>query len=157
MVSAQPNGPTVVQVRRTLACPRETAFRAWTDPELVPNWFKPRDGSTPAAEMDVRVGGRYRWALEREGRVAYAIGEYLEVEPPTRLAFTFGWEQMPGVELIDSLVTVEFNDRGDGVEIVITHERLRDEQQGELHAAGWREMLENLEHMLAAARHADTE
>lgn len=150
MAATPGNGETVAQVRRTLACTQEDAFRAWTDPELVPQWFKPHDGRGGPAEMDVRVGGAYRWAMERGGRVAYAVGTYLEVEPPNRLVFTFGWERMPGVDVTDSVVTVEFNDRGGAVELVITHARLADAELRELHGAGWREMLTNLEHALTS-------
>ena len=153
MTASRRSSPqTVVQVRRTLTCSPEQAFRAWTDPQLVPLWFKPRDGSGTRPEMDVRVGGSYRWGMEREGRVAYAVGEYLTVDPPSRLVFTFGWEQMPGIELSDSLVTVEFSPHRDGVEIVITHERLHGREECELHGQGWREMLANLTQHLVSRR-----
>jgi uncharacterized protein YndB with AHSA1/START domain len=155
MATSHGDGETVVQIRRTLPCPPEDAYQAWTDPELVPQWFKPPDGTGGRAEMDVRVGGTYRWAMERGGRVAYVVGEYLEVSPPSRLVFTFGWEAMPGVELRDSVVTVEFNDRGDEVELVITHARIPDAELREQHGDGWREMLANLEQTLASRKPRD--
>jgi uncharacterized protein YndB with AHSA1/START domain len=135
--------PTVLQVRRTLPAAREEVFRAWTDPTLVRQWFKPAGGSSQGAEMDVRVGGRYRWAMKLLGHVYYAVGEYIEVDPPRRLVFTFGWERAL-VRLTDSIVTVEFVDRGHETEVVITHERLPSRIQRTLHGAGWRVCLTNL-------------
>ena len=137
--------PTVLQVRRTLPGPREEVFRAWTDPDLVRQWFKPRGGSSPSAEMEVRVGGRYRWGMKLLGHPYYAFGEYVEVDPPRRLVFTFGWDRVPFMQLTDSLVTVDFADRGDRTEVVITHERLRTRTLRGMHKEGWRSCLANLE------------
>jgi uncharacterized protein YndB with AHSA1/START domain len=139
---------TTLQVRRTLPVVPEEAFRAWTEPSLVRQWFRPRGGSSPSAEMDVRVGGHYRWAMKLLGHRYYAHGEYIEVDPPKRLVFTFGWERAL-VRLTDSLVTVEFADRGDHTEVIITHERLPTRGQRALHAAGWRNCLVNLDRFWA--------
>jgi uncharacterized protein YndB with AHSA1/START domain len=152
-LTARPDSsaPTVLQVRRTLPAAREEVFRAWTDPQLVRQWFKPRGGSSPGAEMDVRVKGRYRWAMKLLGHVYYAVGEYIEVDPPKRLVFTFGWERAL-VRLTDSVVTVDFVDRGDETEVVITHERLPNRLQRALHRAGWRACLTNLNRLAGRTR-----
>ena len=136
----------MVQVRRTLPVAPEEAFRAWTDPTLVSQWFRPRGGSSQSAEMDVRVGGHYRWAMKLLGHRYFAYGQYIEVDPPKRLVFTFGWERAL-VRLTDSLVTVEFADLGDHTEVIITHERLPTRGQRALHAAGWRNCLVNLDRL----------
>ena len=143
--------PALLQVRRTLPAAREEVFRAWTEADLVRQWFKPRGGSSPGAEMDVRVGGRYRWAMKLLGHVYYAVGEYIEVDPPKRLVFTFGWERAL-VRLTDSVVTVEFIDRAHETEVVITHERLPSRGQRALHAAGWRVCLSNLDRLVGQTR-----
>ena len=143
--------PAVLQVRRTLPAPREEVFRAWTDADLVRQWFMPRGGSSPGAEMDLRVGGRYRWAMKLLGHVYYAVGEYVEVDPPKRLVFTFGWERAL-VRLTDSVVTVEFIDRAHETEVVITHERLPNRAQRALHRAGWRACLSNLDRLIGRTR-----
>jgi uncharacterized protein YndB with AHSA1/START domain len=152
-VTARPASPapTVLQVRRTLPAAREEVFRAWTDADLVRQWFKPRGGSSPGAEMDVRVGGRYRWAMKLLGHVYYAVGEYIEVDPPKRLVFTFGWERAL-VRLSDSVVTVEFIERGDETEVVITHEQLPNRGQRALHGEGWRACLSNLDRLIGRTR-----
>jgi uncharacterized protein YndB with AHSA1/START domain len=145
----------VVQVRRTLAASPEELFRAWTEPDLFRQWFKPRGGSIPSAEMDVRVGGRYRIAVQRLGLVYYAVGEYLELDAPTKLVSTFGWERVPLVRLSDSLLTVEFVAREGQTEVVITHERLRNRALRGLHGWGWRSNLKALARGLARSRGSD--
>ena len=153
MTSRSPSDrSTVVQVRRTLAATPDELFRAWTEPDLFREWFKPRVGSIPNAEMDVRVGGRYRIAIERLGRVYYAVGEYLEVEPPRKLVSTFGWEDVPLVRLRDSLLTVELISRDGHTEVVITHERLPTRTIRALHRLGWRSNLNALARSVARAR-----
>jgi uncharacterized protein YndB with AHSA1/START domain len=147
--------PNLLQVRRTLPAPREEVFRAWTDPDLVRQWFTPRGGSSPSAEMDVRVGGRYRWAMKLVGHVYYAFGEYIEVDPPRRLAFTFGWERAL-VKLTESLVTVEFSDLGEQTEVVITHEQVPGRGVRALHRAGWRNCLANLERLMSQGESGST-
>lgn len=139
----------VVQVRRTLPAPPEDVFRAWTDPDLVSRWFKPRAGSSLGAEMDVRVGGSYRWGMKLLGRAYYAVGEYVEVDPPRRLVFTFGWENAL-VRLSDSLVTVELAARGEATDVVITHERLDSRALRAIHGAGWRDLLARIGRLVAA-------
>jgi uncharacterized protein YndB with AHSA1/START domain len=78
------------------------------------------------------------------GRSYFACGEYIEVAPPERLVFTFGWERVLLVHLTDSLVTVEFLDHGDRTEVVVTHERLPSWTLRMMHRAGWQSCLVNL-------------
>ncbi len=128
--------------------PREQAFRAWTDPRLLEQWFKPLGGSSAGVEMDVRVGGSYRWGMKLPGHTYFAVGEFVEVDPPKRLAFTFGWEHAI-VKLTDSLVTVKFENRGEQTEVVLTHERLATRAMRMLHGWGWRGLLNDLARRLS--------
>jgi uncharacterized protein YndB with AHSA1/START domain len=130
----------LVQIRRRLPASREDVFRAWTDPALLAQWFKPPGGSSGGVEMDVRVGGRYRCAMKLPGYTYYAVGEFVEIDPPKRLVFTFGWEHAI-VSLTDSLVTIEFEDRDSETEVRVTHERLGGPVMRALHRWGWRQLL----------------
>ena len=143
----QPKAPETLTLRRIYDATPERVFRAWTDPKLVVEWFKPRGGSGPSAEVDLRVGGKYRWGMELLGHSYYAVGEYIEVDPPKRLAFTFGWEHAV-VRLTDSLVIVDFIDHGDQTELVITHERLPNRAMRALHGIGWRGLLKDLDQLI---------
>ncbi len=86
---------TTLEVSRTVAAPRETVFQAWTDPEILTKWWRVDAGwSTPIAEVDLRVGGRYRLGMFEPGKDGpYVVGgEYREVTPPEKLVFTWIWE-----------------------------------------------------------------
>ena len=75
---------------RTFDAPREKVWKAFTDPELVPRWWGPHETATEVLEMDVRVGGKWRYvsrAADRDDVTFY--GEYLEVAPPERIRWTF--------------------------------------------------------------------
>ncbi len=75
---------------RTFDAPRDKVWKAFTDPERIPRWWGPHGTSTTVAEMDVRPGGKWRYISRAAGRDDVTFfGEYLEVEPPERLKWTF--------------------------------------------------------------------
>jgi uncharacterized protein YndB with AHSA1/START domain len=68
-------------------------WRAFTDPELVPRWWGKHGTTTKVVEMDVRPGGRWRYVSSAPDREDVAFfGEYLEVDPPKRIRWTFMFE-----------------------------------------------------------------
>ena len=142
-----------VHVTRELQAPRDEVFRTWTEPDLVKRWFTPPGNASVTAELDVRPGGKYRITLERTQLIpgiSYIVGNYLEVVPPERLVFTFGWEGPPAaeglgdLETLDSRVTVRFRDLGAATEVSITHERLDSPELRAFHRWGWETTLEQL-------------
>jgi uncharacterized protein YndB with AHSA1/START domain len=75
---------------RTFDAPREQVWKAFTDPTIVPRWWGPHGTTTTVAEMDVRVGGTWRYvsrAADRDDVTFY--GEYLEIDPPAGFKWTF--------------------------------------------------------------------
>jgi uncharacterized protein YndB with AHSA1/START domain len=134
---------TTLHLRRTFAAPREKVFRAWTDPEELKKWWGPDGFSTPGAEIDLRVGGTYRIAMKSShGNTYYLSGKYRAVQPPEKLVFTWRWEAEP--ELGETLVTVEFLDRGGSTEVVLTHELFPTQKSRDEHEKGWSGSLERL-------------
>lgn len=106
---------------------------------------------TPAlAEVDLRVGGRYRLGMRApDGAAVYVCtGVYREVTPPSRLVYTWAWEGQDGPE---TLVTVEFLDRGGATEVVLTHEGFADAGSRDQHATGWNGCLGSLARTLGVA------
>jgi uncharacterized protein YndB with AHSA1/START domain len=74
---------------RLIDAPREKVFRAWTDPELLKQWFAPAPFTTPVAELDVRPGGTNNIVMRApDGTEIPCAGVYLEVIPNERLVFT---------------------------------------------------------------------
>ena len=101
---SEPVVPHEVTVRRTIAATPDTLYRAWTEPLLLEQWF----GTVVTA--DVRVGGRYRVEIhESDGTVNGFVGEYLTLDPPQTVAFTFSHiAQTPADRISDETVTVTF-------------------------------------------------
>jgi uncharacterized protein YndB with AHSA1/START domain len=145
----------VVHLTRRIAAPREQVFRAWTEPELLRQWFTAPGGYTPHADMDVRVGGSYRIEFRRPlgfGWTTYVVGTFLEVSPPERLVYTFAWERPPppALGMGDSRVTVEFTDLDGATEVSLTHERLDQRRLRVFHRFGWHHSLHALSTLLEA-------
>jgi uncharacterized protein YndB with AHSA1/START domain len=75
---------------RTFDAPREAVWKAMTDPAAVPRWWGPHGTTTEVVEMDVRPGGKWRYVSRKSDREDVEFyGEYLEVDPPKGLKWTF--------------------------------------------------------------------
>lgn len=138
----------VLQLERTFEAPPARVFAAWTDPQLLKRWWGPPGSTVVEVEVDLRVGGRYRLALQVSGQTTYYVtGTYRTIEPPHRLAFTWRWEN----EEIDegrSLVTIEFRANEGKTDLRLTHAQLPTEESRQSHAEGWRGILDELDDFL---------
>lgn len=95
---------------RIFDAPRERVFAAWTDADLVPRWWGLRRTTTIVDELDLRVGGAWRFVERMEDGTEVGFrGSYREVVPPERLAYSFEWEGLPGHVSVDILT---FEDLG---------------------------------------------
>ena len=75
---------------RTFDAPRELVWKAMVDPTIIPRWWGPHGTTTTVVEMDVRPGGKWRFDSSAPDRDDVSFfGEYLEIEPPSRLSWTF--------------------------------------------------------------------
>ena len=150
MTSTQPGQALSLTLRRVFAVMPERVFQAWTTPEELKRWFAPPGLTTPEAEVDLRVGGRYRIAMQMpQGPTLWVAGTYVEIDRPNRLVYTWAWEEdgSPGHE---TLVTVEFNALDGQTELVLTHERLADDAERDQHSDGWNGCFAALEVHLAS-------
>lgn len=137
--------PSLTIVRRFAVAP-EKVWQAWTDPQALKQWFGPDAGKVTLAEADVRVGGRFRIAFHTmDGELHDVSGEYREVEPHRRLAFTWAWRSTPERE---SLVTLTFRPVDGGTEFTVVHGRFFDEQARNDHERGWIGAIAKLERHL---------
>jgi uncharacterized protein YndB with AHSA1/START domain len=140
-----------LEVRRTFAAPPARVFQAWTRPEELKRWAAPGPMETPLAEVDLRVGGQYRIHMRApDGAEHRVFGVYREVDPPRRLVYTWTWEDDP--EVIDSVVTVEFHDRGGSTEVVLRHEALPNKDRRDKHEVGWNGCLDKLASVVSPGR-----
>ena len=110
------------RVTRRFAAPPERAFDAWLDPKLVERWFAPGLGAMVRVEIDPRVGGEFSFVQRRMGdkgpRDVDHRGEYLELDRPRRLVFTWG---VPAESPDKSRVAVAVAPDGNGSAVTVTH------------------------------------
>jgi uncharacterized protein YndB with AHSA1/START domain len=130
-----------VRIVEIVDAPRQRVFAAWTQPELLKQWWGPGMFDTVSAEIDLRVGGSYELVLE-PGSMRL-VGEFREITPPERLVYTWQWaENVPDTR--ESLVTVEFRALGDRTEVVLLHDNFAGPGPVEMYDEGWRSGLEKL-------------
>jgi len=130
-------------VRRTIRAAAERVFAAWTQPGRLTDWWGPEPITCPSAEVDLRVGGRYRIANRySNGTMIWIVGEFERVEPPHVLIYS--WSLEPGPPM-SSRVTVQFEPRSEDVtEVIVCHERLPDAALRDMHEQGWNGCLAGL-------------
>ncbi len=110
-VSAQPDG-LVLALTWILRAPIGQVFRALTEPATLAQWWGPNGFTTPEIELDLRVGGAYRFGMQPpDGDLFHLAGEFLEIDPPRRLSYTFRWEE-PDPDDRETVVTLSLEDLG---------------------------------------------
>jgi uncharacterized protein YndB with AHSA1/START domain len=99
-----------VIITRLFDAPRDLVYQTYTDPAMIPKWWGPRSLSTTVEKMEVKPGGQWRFVSQSpEGQVHAFHGEYKEVVPNQKLAWTFEYEGAPGHVSNESVV---FEDKG---------------------------------------------
>jgi uncharacterized protein YndB with AHSA1/START domain len=136
----------VLVVRRRIAVPRERVFEAWLDSESLAHWMRPGGSTHATVTVDPRVGGGFRIVMDGapHGCVEHT-GEYLAIEPPSRLSFT--WISKYTDER-PTVVTIEFHEQDGGTELVLTHRGLPPKEV-EGHRQGWTDIVRLLDAMLS--------
>ncbi len=128
----------------------EKVWRAWTDAQAIKRWWGPGPGEPVSlAELDVRVGGRFRIVFGGpDGKMHECAGVYQEVVPNRKLVFTWSWPNSTPERV--SVVTIVFKEVNGETELVFKHEQLFDEKARDDHRRGWSASLDKLEGFLAA-------
>lgn len=136
-----------LQLNKIIKTTRSRAFAAWTQPSDLVHWFAPGPMQVESVQVDLRVGGAFRWAMKgpspRTGQdmhIAF-IGEYLDIEADKLLRFSWKSEGNPEDT---TLVTVAFNDVEGGTEVALTQERISTADVYNRNKMGWSSMLDKL-------------
>lgn len=133
-----------LEIKRTFNTRKVELFAALTQPEIMARWFYGMESGTAEVESDLKVGGKYVIHMKQpDGADAscgdYAPhGEYLEIDPPHKLSFT--WISEGFVD--HSIVTIWLKEIGDHVELTLRHELPKD--MIEPHNEGWTNCLQHL-------------
>jgi uncharacterized protein YndB with AHSA1/START domain len=139
-----------LHLERTFQAPIEAVFDAWTSEEVMRRWFHAQhDWETTVAQVDLRLGGAVRVVMHDPHKDADygGGGHYTEIDPPTRLAFTWTWDHDPRQTLIE----IDFEETNGATNVRFTHSGLHDEDTVRSHEEGWTNCFDNLERSLKAA------
>jgi uncharacterized protein YndB with AHSA1/START domain len=106
---------TQIQITREFAAPRHLVYKAWTTPELVKRWWHAKRGKVTVAEIDLRVGGKWRYVMVADGGFEVAFhGEFREIVPNERIVSTEVYEGVPAGQPNEGTVnTATFRQSGD--------------------------------------------
>lgn len=138
--------PLQLQVNRVIKAPQKRVFTAWTTPSDIMQWFGCGDNRPLSADVDLRVGGKYQISMKSsECGTMQVSGVYREIQPYSKLVFTWGWESSEPGQRFETLVTVDLIDRNGSTEVKITHEGFADAETCDKHQYGWNACLEKFE------------
>lgn len=138
--------PATVTVTHRFSASPERVFDAWLNPGTAGKWlFATPTGHMVRVEIDARVGGRFVFTDRRDGEDIDHVGEYLEIDRPHRLVFTFA---VPKFSTVYTRVSVQIQALDNGCELTLTHEGILPEYADRTES-GWRSILEGLSATLA--------
>jgi uncharacterized protein YndB with AHSA1/START domain len=143
-----------ILITREFDAPKHLVYKAWTTPDLVTRWWSGRRGKMTIAEIDLRVGGTWRYVMIAEGGLEVAFhGEYREIVSNERIVMTDVYEAMPDGE---ALVTVRFTEN-DGRTVLtllmqLASKEARDAVVNSGMEAGMQESWDRLEQVAVSLR-----
>ena len=141
-------GPTLT-IERTYAAPAQRVFDAFTSEEVMRRWWHAgADWETPEATVDLRIGGEVRVVMRNPHADAIygGGGIYTEIDPPTRLAFTWIWDDDD--DHTEQLIVIDFVESDGSTHVTFTHQNLWSEEAVRDHRDGWTRAFDNLEREL---------
>jgi uncharacterized protein YndB with AHSA1/START domain len=138
-----------VRVTRTIDATPQVVFDAWVDPAQLQQWFCPGPAVLGEAQCDPVVGGQYRLVMVSPHGASQIAGEYLVVDPPRRLVFTWRSSTV-GPE---SQVSVLFEPAGGGTRMTILHEGIPTEGPRSSITSGWTSVAGKLARLVATPHH----
>jgi len=145
---------TQILIVREFDAPREHVFRAWTEPDLVRRWWHANRGEVVSIEIDLRVGGRWRYVMVTPDGFEVAFhGEYREIVSGERLVSTEIYEGMPDAAALTT-VTFDEHDGRTTATLLVEHER---KEHRDAHIAsgmedGLQDALDLLEQLASSMR-----
>jgi uncharacterized protein YndB with AHSA1/START domain len=143
-----------ILITREFDAPKHLVYRAWTTPDLVRRWWNANRGEVTVAEIDLRVGGRWRYVMVTEDGLEVGFhGEYREIVPNERIVSTEVYEGFPEGEAVDTLTLTETDGRT-RLTILVQHtsKEHRDAHVNSGMEAGLQDALDLLEQVAVSLR-----
>lgn len=136
-----------IRITREFAAPAHLVYKAWTTPELVKRWWSGERGEVTLVEIDLRVGGAWRYVMVADGGFEVGFhGEYRELVPGERIVSTEVFEGMPDAESLNTLTLTEAGGRTT-LDILVQH-RTQADRDGHIASGmegGMQEAMDRLE------------
>jgi len=140
----------VLRLERVLPAPRPLVFRMQVEPDLFARWFGPKGTSVTSVDFDLHVGGGYRITMQPPDAETFVLfGEFRQIEPGARLAYTFRYER-PDPDDRETVVVLSFGDQGEATAVTVEQGTFATEGRRALHERGWTESLDRLEELLTS-------
>jgi uncharacterized protein YndB with AHSA1/START domain len=143
-----------ILITREFDAPKHLVYKAWTTPELVKRWWSGERGKTTLAEIDLRVGGTWRYVMVADGGVEVAFhGEYREIVPNERIISTEVFEGMPDAEALNTLTLTEQDGRTT-LEVLVQHTS-KEHRDGHINSGmevGMQQAMDRLEQVAVSLR-----
>jgi uncharacterized protein YndB with AHSA1/START domain len=137
-----------LRMTRLLPAERGVVWGAMTDPEKLASWWGPKGFTVPSVDFEPRVDEGYKIAMQPpEGELFHLGGEFREVDPPSRLAYTFRWDP-PDPDDRETLVMLSLADLGDQTEVELSQGEFATKERRALHEGGWTDSFDKLEELL---------
>jgi uncharacterized protein YndB with AHSA1/START domain len=141
-------GGLAVQIERVVPAPAPVVFAALTNATEVAKWWGPEGYAVSGLTFRARVGDSYRIEMQPPDGDAFRItGEFREVAPPSRLAYTFGYEA-PDPDDVETVVTLSLQDRGGSTQVSLEQGPFKTEARRALHRDGWTDSFDKLERLI---------
>jgi uncharacterized protein YndB with AHSA1/START domain len=139
----------MLAMARVLPAAPPVVFAAFSDADELAKWWGPKGFTTLSLEFRPGVGDSYRIEMQPpDGEPFHLTGEFHEVDPPARLAFTFVWEN-PDPDDVETVASLSFRDRGGSTEVALTQGPFKTEARRALHRDGWTDSFDKLERLIA--------
>jgi uncharacterized protein YndB with AHSA1/START domain len=143
-------GDLTLELAGVLPAGPPVVFSALSDPEELAKWWGPHGFTAPSVEVDLRVGGSYRIAMQPpDGDLFHLSGEFCEVDPPKKLSYTFRWEE-PAPDDQETVVKLTLRDLDGSTELRLIQGPFATEERLSLHRAGWTDAFEKLRELTGA-------
>jgi uncharacterized protein YndB with AHSA1/START domain len=144
------SGDLMLELERVLPAPAAVVFKFFGDANELAKWWGPEGFTTPSLDFEPRVGESYRIEMQPpEGDPFHLTGEFREVDPPSRLAYTFVWDP-PDPDDVENVVDLSFRDLGDSTAVSLTQGPFKTEARRALHRDGWSDGFDKVERLLSA-------
>jgi uncharacterized protein YndB with AHSA1/START domain len=143
-----------ILITREFDAPKDLVYKAYTTPELVRRWWSGERGNMTVCEIDLRVGGKWRYVMIAHGDFEVAFhGEYREIVPNERIVMTEVYEGMPDAEVVD-YITFSEEDGRTTLTMLVQH-RNQEDRDAHLNSGmegGMQESMDRLEQVAASLR-----